>query len=235
MIDIRGIMVHSIAGWNNTFIKRSKVTMRWLKLFILALILIPAGNSVWAVTHIVKFGGSDGLKYVPASFSASVGDTVKWEGDFTLHPLSSTTIPANAQSWQELSGSSFSYVIVEPGNYDYQCDVHVSLGMKGSFQVGASGIDYPSLNPVKGTGTRIPLMVTGPPGKPFVTFSLPRAGPAALQIVDLHGQERATIFDRIMNQGTYTMPLTEMTADGIYCIRLNYNKSDFSTMLTVLH
>jgi plastocyanin len=67
---------------------------------ILAIILLLAVNNDWATTHVVQFGGSLGFVFSPKDFSATVGDTVEWEGDFSVHPLSSTTIPANAPSWQ---------------------------------------------------------------------------------------------------------------------------------------
>ena len=71
--------------------------------------ILPAG----ATTHVVKFGGSAGLKYVPAAFAATAGDTVTWEGDFSVHPLSSTTLPAGAATWHVATGTRFTYVIKE--------------------------------------------------------------------------------------------------------------------------
>jgi plastocyanin len=93
-------------------------------------------TTVCAVTHTVQFGGSLALTYSPKSFTANVGDTVKWAGDFAMHPLSSTTIPSSAAAWHQGSGSSpFIYAIKVAGTYDYKCDTHVSSGMVGSFTV----------------------------------------------------------------------------------------------------
>ena len=50
--------------------------------------VLLAGKTAGAATHTVEFGGSFGYTYSPGNFSANVGDTVMWKGDFTMHPLS---------------------------------------------------------------------------------------------------------------------------------------------------
>ncbi len=82
------------------------------------------------------------MKYVlqPASkfFSANVGDTISWRGDFSAHPLSATLVPAGAMAFSNFTGSQFDYVIKVPGTYRYQCNVHFSIGMVGSFTATAA-------------------------------------------------------------------------------------------------
>jgi plastocyanin len=212
--------------------KRTAVSIQRLKTCVFMATLFLAGNNIWATTHIVQFGGNAGFTYVPASFSAVVGDTVKWMGDFTMHPLSSTTIPTNSQSWHVTSGTSFSYIIALPGTYHYQCDLHHALGMTGSFVATSSSVLYHAslLNP--GPGNQMEIISTMTSGKPFVKFTVTHAGPVTLQIFDLYGRESATVIDRIMEEGTYSIALiTKMKAEGFYCVSFTGNNSACSRVV----
>jgi plastocyanin len=213
--------------------KRTVFGNRLLKAYLLLLLLTPAGTTAWATTHVVKFGGSAGFKYVPATLSAAVGDTVKWEGDFSVHPISSTTIPSGSQSWHASSGSSFSYTIAVAGAYNYKCDVHA--GMTGSFQAGASGIGNSLLPPGRlETGKQTAIASMGSERNLFVNITLPRSGPAVLKIIDLNGRERGTLLNRVLSQGTYSIPFAGMPSDGIYYIRLNCNGGESGLMFNGL-
>lgn len=208
--------------------KPRAVCAQWLRTCVLAAGLALPGN-IWATTHVVQFGGSLGFVYSPASFTAKVGDTVEWEGDFSTHPLSSTTIPVNSQSWLVTSGTSFRYRIAVAGTYHYQCNVHFSIGMVGSFQVDATGIRYQA-SP-EGTGPADPMTIVSftTSGKPHVNFVVSRAGPVTLKIFDPRGREVATVLNRILQEGTYSVSLgLEMKAGGLYCVRLIGNNPSSS-------
>jgi plastocyanin len=118
-------------------------------LLVLGALILPL--NALAVTHTVQFGGTTGNVYSPKSFIANIGDTVKWTGNFTMHPLSSTTIPSSATAWHMGSGTTpYEYVIKVGGTYNYQCDTHVSIGMIGSFTVSSVGtIGNPNIFPVE--------------------------------------------------------------------------------------
>jgi plastocyanin len=101
-----------------------------------------------AATHIVTF---ECCQYTPDFFQAMVGDTVEWQGDFSFHPLESTTIPPGATPFSNSSGTTYSYVVEVPGTYNYHCVVHQPT-MSGSFEAieGLFGIktipgDYPTI------------------------------------------------------------------------------------------
>jgi plastocyanin len=180
--------------------------------------LLLAGDNTWATTHIVQFGGSFGFTYSPSSFSAKVGDTVTWQGDFTMHPLSSTTIPATAQSWHNGSGSSFSYRIAVAGTYNYHCDVHFSLGMVGSFTASPSAVIYSA---PKQSADRNALITGTTSGKSFIRFTVPDARQVSLSVMDLQGRTLATIVGRTLPAGTYREPLDgAIMARGIYFVNL---------------
>jgi plastocyanin len=175
--------------------KRTNVFTHLSKVFAVTSILI---SCTWATTHIVKFGGSAGFKYVPASLSAAVDDTVRWEGDFSVHPLSSTVIPAGSESWHVSSGNTFSYVITIPGTYKYRCDLHTD--MTGEFQADMTGISHPG--PHFGTQTTA----------------------AVMHIISLNGRKRATLPYRITQVGSFSQSSAgKPAADGIYFIKVKYN------------
>lgn len=203
--------------------KQNHVYIQGLRVCVLVLSLCLPGY-VRATTHIVQFGGSAGYVYAPASFTALVGDTVKWEGDFSMHPLSSTIIPANSQSWHVTSGSAFLYTITQPGTYNYQCDFHVGFGMKGSF-IADGPVDLHQLTPANSKqGRHMTIGGTGRSEKPFVNFVVYRTGPVVLKIFDLQGREEATVLNRVLQEGNYTVSLDPgMTAGGPYGIRLISN------------
>jgi plastocyanin len=181
-----------------------------------------AGKNSGAATHTVEFGGSLGFAYSPSNFSAAVGDTVKWTGDFTMHPLSSTTIPADAASWHGATGTSFSYVIKVPGTYHYQCDFHVSAGMTGSFEAQAlSALDDPFISlGQKAAVADIATIVRH--GKPLIKLDLPSTQIVTLQIFDLRGNIVSTLFNRMVEAGTHLVAIdNRFQTNGLFIIRLS--------------
>lgn len=107
---------------------------------VLTLLLLP--SLVSAATHTVRFGGSLGDRYEPASLNVQVGDVIVFEGDFAFHPLQFQSVPSGAnQPATVSSGTSFSYPIAVAGSYSYVCLNHQSLGMTGSFTAqGQAGV-----------------------------------------------------------------------------------------------
>jgi plastocyanin len=127
-----------------------------------------------AATHVIQFGGGVGLNYVPNTLNVTVGDVVQWQGDFSMHPLSSVSVPVGAATWHNGAGTSFSYTVTVAGAYHYQCDIHGSLGMTGSFTAAGTGVQSRATPatalPVARTATRavydlagrqVPVPLTG--------------------------------------------------------------------------
>lgn len=80
---------------------------------------------------VVRFGGALGNNYSPASVTIKAGDTVEWQGGFSIHPLVS-----DDGLWATVSsGSTFRYTFASPGTYRYYCQVHHGLGMTGEVMV----------------------------------------------------------------------------------------------------
>jgi plastocyanin len=183
---------------------------------VLGLFVLFFAENNYAVTHVVMFGGALGFVFSPSSFSASVGDTVKWEGDFTVHPLSSTTIPAQAASWHNGTGTVFTYKIAVAGTYHYQCDVHFSIGMVGSFTASATEI--------KGDQTYLqqksyPMNILVGPEQNIIQFIIPNDGKVTISLFDLNGREVSTILSRYLNAGSHQTAFGPLPA-GLYCLRL---------------
>jgi plastocyanin len=178
--------------------------------------LCLAVQSLWATTHVVQFGGSVGFAYSPSSFSAKVGDTVKWEGAFSAHPLSSTSVPATAQTWSVSTGSSFVYVIKVAGTYNYQCDLHFAGGMIGSFTATGSAVRNNFLMPGANRMQELQLGVSDVSRMPVVTLTVLNARRVSIKIFDLSGREQATVLDRVVAPGSYSIPLGSLTRASRY-------------------
>jgi plastocyanin len=174
-----------------------------------------------ATTHIIQFGGSFGLHYSPNSLNVSVGDTIRWEGDFSMHPLSSTTIPVGGQSFHQTSGSVFSYSVIIAGTYLYQCDFHVGLGMTGSFSALLTGVEniQTSFQP---DAFRLKQNFPNPFNPTtMISFDIPFQTTVSLKIYNLIGQEVATIANENMPAGSYSKMWNAISmSSGIYYYRL---------------
>jgi len=83
---------------------------------------------------------TSGLTFSPSSLNANIGDTIHfvYGGGSVPHTTTSTSVPAGAATWNaplDATHTSFNYVIKIGGDYAYQCNFHVLMGMVGSFKV----------------------------------------------------------------------------------------------------
>jgi plastocyanin len=156
-----------------------------------------------ATMHIIQFGGAFGFAYSPNNLTCNVGDTVKWEGSFNSHPLSSTSVPAGAVTFHQASGSSFSYAVLVAGTYHYKCDFHSGSGMVGQFTAdAATGIEERSAGPAPES---FALDQNYPnPFNPSTTlrYRIPETQRVALKIYDVLGNEVATLIDGLEPAGS---------------------------------
>ena len=192
--------------------KRSCYTI-FLALFFLTF------TSANATTHVISFGGQNGspsFGYSPSSLTVSVGDTIIWMGNFAApHTLVTTSVPGGAASIDKTdqTGTSFSYVITAAGNYQYECTLHVSLGMVGSFTAVAAGVEIPA-------DTRLmmdPVYPNPAMEESFVHFTLDQSGPVTLRIYDATGKLALTAIDEAMDAGHHMVQIdTKQLASGRY-------------------
>lgn len=95
----------------------------------------------------VYFGGLNGsgaLTYLPQCIIVSAGQTVTFQGDFNMHPLSKGTVSdinagsPNSPLPSPAHGSGtapFDVTFPAAGDYPYWCTIHTAENMNGSVQV----------------------------------------------------------------------------------------------------
>ena len=171
-----------------------------------------------ATTHMINFGGTLGNKYNPATLTAVVGDTIIWEGSFTVHPLSSTSIPSGAATWHDGSGTSFSYVITVAGTYNYKCDVHT--GMVGSFSAGATGIVSSGNASPERLGAHLLPAITN---SRYMWVSVPHRGPVTARMFSLDGSLLAATTVQAAAAGVYPLVFEAFPAYGTYCVEVRFD------------
>ncbi|MBO9702971.1 MAG: T9SS type A sorting domain-containing protein [Sporocytophaga sp.] len=104
------------------------------KIFIATLFSLIISSSNAAI-HVVLVG-QGGNKFAPTDLNVIVGDTVRFQWVSGFHTTTSTSIPAAAESWDEVianSGDEFDYIVKTEGKYSYVCTPHAAMGMVGSF------------------------------------------------------------------------------------------------------
>ena len=78
-------------------------------------------------------------EFVPSSLTVKPGDTVVWTNTSGYHNVNGTlaTYPSNPESFGNSAGMNWVYTFVfnTPGTYNYHCNPHVELGMKGKIIV----------------------------------------------------------------------------------------------------
>jgi plastocyanin len=190
-------------------------------LFLVVVILLAAGASrVSATVRVVQFGGSVGLTYSPDTFTATVGDTVRWQGNFSFHPISSTSVPAGADTWQNSTGTTFDYVIKVAGAYTYQCDVHAPA-MVGSFSAVLTGVEDTR------SGSEPAMFRLGQnfpnPFNPatVIGYQLPARSAVKLSVYSLLGSEVAVLVNGVEGAGSHEVRFDAAgLPSGVYLYRL---------------
>jgi len=175
-----------------------------------------------ATTHVIQFGGAFGSTYSPNNLTCTVGDTIRWEGSFSSHPLSSTSVPAGAAAWHQTTGSSFSYAVLVAGVYQYKCDFHSGSGMIGQFTAdAATGIEERSAGR---TPDFFALDQNYPnPFNPSTTlrYSVPESQRVTLKVYDVLGNEVATLVDGLETAGSREVRFDGTDEpSGVYYARL---------------
>jgi len=201
---------------------RNNISIYSISLFVffIALIIIIS-RDVFAANHIIKFGDTLGTNYSPSELSVAVGDTVTWQGTFTGHPLSSTSVPEGAAGFHNGSGITYSYIVQVPGSYNYECDIHALSGMTGSFSATLSAIDENNLS----DQPRVFRLDQNYPN-PFnpntiINFELPATNHVDLSIYNLLGQKVTTLLSEVRSSGIHQIEWNASNfSSGIYFYRL---------------
>ncbi len=188
---------------------------------IVVLMLILTSTALYSTNHVIIFGGTVGLNYSPNELTVAVGDTITWQGSFSTHPLSSTSVPQGGEGFQKSSGTSFSYTVQAPGTYNYKCDVHALSGMTGSFSALVSSVDKQGLY---GLPNVYRLNQNYPnPFNPVTTISyqLQKASYVELNVYNLLGQSIATLVSERQPAGFHQLKWeADQNPSGVYYYQL---------------
>jgi plastocyanin len=184
------------------------------KFKVLALfILLFNANSLLATDHVILFGVG-GFTYNPSNLTVNLGDNITFRGNFSSHPLSSTSVPQGAATFSNTTGSSdFTYTVTVAGNYAYQCDFHASAGMTGSFTVeDPSGIKLHAITP---TAAAIYPTVTTDVVNIDLSGITKSDTRFSVEVFNLNGQQ--LIVEQKRNQSLIQVSLNNLS-NGIYFI-----------------
>jgi plastocyanin len=150
-------------------------------LFILSLFILAAPSQ--AATHTITFAN---FSYTPQALQASVGDVIRWEGDFQAHPLESLNVPNGAAPFSHSEGTSFEYTITVAGNYAYRCTNHFTQGMVGGFNAAES-----SVGDEFNVEALLQLQAFPNPASSDLTvsYTLGQGGNVRITLVDINGRD----------------------------------------------
>lgn len=113
----------------------SKQILRYL-LIISGLMLYAFSQAAAQSKHMVEVTQN---VFTPNELEIVAGDTVEWINSDGYHNVNGTTetYPSNPHSFGNSPGNgwTYSHVFTIPGEYNYQCDPHVELGMVGKITV----------------------------------------------------------------------------------------------------
>jgi plastocyanin len=119
----------------------------------LVLMLLLGIATSGQMLHVVEVRDTE---FDPAELEITAGDTVEWRNVLGFHNVNGTqsTYPSNPESFGNTAGNDWTYqhVFTVAGSYDYHCDPHVELGMKGKVTVLESGpfmltVNFSGMNP----------------------------------------------------------------------------------------
>ncbi len=94
---------------------------------------------------------SKNIEFTPSHIEIYVGEQIEWINQGGLHNVNGSTIsfPSNPEDFFSGAPSSDNWSYIHKfntaGEYEYQCDVHASSGMKGSILVRKKDLNYPDI------------------------------------------------------------------------------------------
>jgi len=189
-----------------------------LRIFITAVLTAAFVLPVSAATHAVTVNN---FSFTPQALTVAPGDTVVWtntQGSHNVHHSGNPSLFGNNVG----SGWTYTFVFNLPvGVYNYVCEPHATMGMTGSVTVEA--LDVPS-SPVTMAPSGYSLEQNYP--NPFnsrttIQFSVPQAGDARIRLMNVLGQEVATIFSGRVSAGTQRVAFNASDLpSGLYFYRL---------------
>lgn len=157
-----------------------------------------------ATSYTIHFGDTFGMKYSPDSLVVNVGDTVIWEGDFSFHPLESTSLPNGVNAINVTSGTKFTFPIAVAGDYRFKCSVHQFQGLVRA--IGQVGVQKNAMADWKifPTVTRDMIIIRNPQsGSAEISISVFNAAGILVKNIQVLSQPEIQVDLRDQSCGTY--------------------------------
>ncbi len=182
-------------------------------------------------------------EYDPGDVTIAVGDSVTWRGAFSSHPLQEVDGPDSDNpvdgGFGNSTGTTYTHKFDAPGVHYYLCTIHGTFGggMRGSVTVNdASSVPGPNdLRDVKLRVAPNPTFVGA-----TITFALPRAMDARLDLFDLHGARVQRLESGTLSAGEHRLIWDgkdlqgNATGSGIYFVRLSAGRVGLESKLVKL-
>jgi plastocyanin len=154
--------------------------------------------------------------FVPASLSIAVNDTVEWQWIEGTHTTTSDSTTGQ-NIWNEPIDAShqvFRFVITTPGNHDYHCIPHQSLGMVGTIMA----TPVTSIKDKTNQLDKFQISQNYPnPFNPTTTirYQLPDRAEVSLKIFDITGHEVRTLVKETLAAGEHSVTWNGTNDRGI--------------------
>lgn len=94
-----------------------------------------------SAARVVSFGGAVGMAYSPPCIAVAPGQSVRFAGPLSLHPLRAGVVGATADGGaaspirDTSAGDELTVTFPVAGDYPFHCGVHGTMGMAGVVQV----------------------------------------------------------------------------------------------------
>ena len=200
---------------------------------LLAILSFAGMSEVFATTHTINFAG---ISFTPNTLNVVVGDTIVWKGAFGFHVIKNTAgaIPNGAATFgpSKSTDTSLVYVVAVSGHYDYQCTVHVALGMTGSFDAS------PKSDVKSGVNHSFSLEQNYPNPSNAITkiqYTLDQASEVRLTISDIEGKGVKQLVNKYQGGGSYEILFDASTfANGTYVYQLQAGDAVLTRQMIVV-
>ncbi len=166
--------------------------------------------------------------FTPADITINVGDTVIWTNTEGTHNVNGTTnsFPDNPESFGNDVGTgwTFTHIFTIPGDYSYQCDLHVAFGMTGKLTVTEGAITGTDRNVQKNGFTLYPV-----PATDFLTVD-PDGVVKSFSVCTIDGSQ---ILDSEVRMDTEFQLSLEGINPGIYILKVESENNVIHTGLFI--
>lgn len=195
------------------------------KIYLLLILLVGAGTLVFAQTKHVVTALSNPFRYSPQDLSINTGDTVEFRNSTTVtHPTIFDNGPfAGAVNALPVNGS-FRLIFTQPGAFTFYCNAHATANSYPAGQTGKITVTA-STGVTKNNGGIGAIQVYPNPAtdKISVIFNLKKDNMVTVKLIDVLGNEVATLLNDRLSSGEYNQSLAipSRISKGLYFVKVS--------------